>query len=218
MDTELILFARSPVAGQAKTRMIPGLGEQGAADLATALLDESVRRSVETWPGTVSVQVWPDTGHECLDRIRRRYGITVAGQAEGNLGAKMFAALNAAYERGVAAAVMGCDVPHCPAETLRAAHAFLARGRSVIGPSTDGGYYLIGINPPDPGCFERIEWGGARVFDTTLKRAARAGIDLIVLQQLNDIDTMADLESLRETHPDLVERLLEKGEATRRAD
>ncbi|MDZ7842073.1 MAG: TIGR04282 family arsenosugar biosynthesis glycosyltransferase [Gammaproteobacteria bacterium] len=209
MDTELILFARSPVAGQAKTRMIPDLGEQGAANLAVALLEESVQRSVEAWPGTVSLRVWPDTGHECLNRIRRRYGITVAGQADGDLGAKMFAALNAAYERGVAAAVMGCDAPHCPAETLRAAHTFLARGRSVIGPSTDGGYYLIGINPPDPGCFERINWGGARVFDTTLKRAARAGIHLIVLQQLNDIDTMADLEALRESHPELVDRLLE---------
>lgn len=218
MDTELILFARSPVAGQAKTRMIPDLGEQGAAELAAALLEESVRQSVEIWPGTVSLRVWPDTGHECIDGIRDRYGITVASQVEGNLGTKMFAALNAAYERGVAAAVMGCDVPHCPAETLRAAHAFLARGRSVIGPSSDGGYYLIGINPPDPGCFERIDWGGTKVFDTTLKRAARAGIHLIVLQQLNDIDTMADLEALRETHPDLVNRLLGTGKATRPTD
>lgn len=218
MGTELILFARTPRPGEAKTRMIPDLGEQGAADLAAALLEESVRRSVEIWPGTVSLQVWPDTGHECLDLIQRRHGIPVSVQAEGNLGTKMLEALNPAHGRGHAAAVMGCDVPHCPAETLRAAHAFLARGRSVIGPSSDGGYYLIGINPPDPGCFERINWGGARVFDTTLKRAARAGIHLIVLQQLNDIDTMADLEALRETHPDLVDRLLETGKATRPAD
>ncbi len=57
--------------------------------------------------------------------------------------------------------------------------------------------------------FDRIKWGGTRVFDTTLKRAARAGIDLIVLQQLGDLDTPADIETLRETEPELVERLLD---------
>lgn len=210
MHAELILFAKTPVAGQVKTRLIPDLDEQGAADLAGALIEESVRNSVESWPGRVSLQVWPDTGHQCFETLRRRHGITLARQAEGDLGAKMFQALNDAHQRGAAAAVMGCDVPHCPAETHRTAHAFLAQGRSIIGPSDDGGYYLIGINPPERKCFERIGWGGSKVFDTTLRRAASAGIDLIVLQQLNDIDTMADIEALRQTHPELVERLLGK--------
>lgn len=208
MDAELILFAKTPLAGRVKTRMIACLGEQGAANLAAALVEESVRRSVDSWPGPVNLQVWPDIHHECFERIRRRYGIRACLQSQGDLGAKMFAALNDAHERGLAAAVMGCDVPHCPPETHRTAHAFLARGRAVIGPSIDGGYYLIGMTPPERRCFERIGWGGTRVFDTTLKRAAKAGIDLIVLQQLNDIDTPADIEALRETHPDLVARLL----------
>lgn len=210
MDAELILFAKSPMAGRVKTRLIPDLGEQGAADLARALIDESVRRSVESWPGPVSLQVWPDTGHQCFETLRHRHGIKLARQSGGDLGAKMFEALNDAHERGAAAAVMGCDVPHCPAETHRTAHAFLAQGRSIIGPSDDGGYYLIGINPPDRDCFERISWGGSKVFDTTLKRAANASINLIVLQQLNDIDTMSDIEALRQTHPELVDRLMGK--------
>ncbi len=208
MEPELILFAKTPVAGRVKTRMIPDLGEQGAANLAAALVAESVRRSVDSWPGPVSLCVWPDSRHECFETIHRRYGVTASLQSQGDLGAKMFAALDEAHQRGVAAAVMGCDVPHCPAETHRTAHAFLSQGRAIIGPSFDGGYYLIGITPPDRRCFERIAWGGSKVFDTTLKRAARAGIDLIVLQQLNDIDTMADLETLRDTHPELVDRLL----------
>jgi len=208
MDAELILFAKTPLAGQVKTRLIPGLGEHGAAQLAAALIEESVRRSLEFWPGPVSLQAWPDVHHECLEGLRRRHGIPISRQVEGGLGAKMYAALNEAYERGAAAAVLGCDVPHCPAQTYRTAHAFLAQGRSIIGPSTDGGYYLIGVNPPNRRCFERIEWGGSKVFDTTLKRAAAADIHLIVLQQLNDIDTMADLEALRTTHPELVARLM----------
>lgn len=210
MDAELILFAKTPVAGRVKTRLVPDLGEQGAADLARALIEESVRRSVASWPGPVSLQVWPDTGHQCFEALRRRHGITVSRQSKGDLGAKMFEALNDAHQRGVTAAIMGCDVPQCPAETHRTAHAFLAQGRSIIGPSDDGGYYLIGINPPHRKCFERIGWGGSKVFDTTLKRAASAGVDLIVLQQLNDIDTMADLDALRRTHPELVDRLLGK--------
>lgn len=210
MEAELILFAKTPVAGRVKTRLIPDLGEQGAADLARALIEESVRRSVEAWPGPVSLQVWPDIGHQCFETLRRRFGVTVSLQSKGDLGAKMFEALNDAHQRGAAAAIMGCDVPQCPAETHRTAHAFLAQGRSVIGPSDDGGYYLIGINPPQRKCFERIRWGGSKVFDTTLKRATSAGVELIVLQQLNDIDTMADVEALRKTHPELVDRLLGK--------
>lgn len=209
MDVELILFAKTPLPGEVKTRLIPALGEQGAAALAEALITESARRSVEAWPGTVRLQAWPDAGHNCFERIRRDHGIAATLQPQGDLGAKMLGALTDARDRGVAAAVMGCDVPHCPAETYRTAHAFLAQGRSVIGPSEDGGYYLIGINPPQASCFERIDWGGSKVFDTTLKRAARAGIDLIVLQQLNDIDTIDDLEALRGTHPELVDRLLD---------
>ncbi|MBS1269250.1 MAG: hypothetical protein MAG794_00198 [Gammaproteobacteria bacterium] len=208
MDAELILFAKTPVAGRVKTRLIPELGEQGAADFAEALIEESVRCATETWPGSVRLLAWPDPHHECFERIERRYGLTVSVQSEGNLGAKMFQALNDAYGRGVAGAIMGCDVPHCPPETYRTAHAFLTQGRAVIGPSADGGYYLVGINPPHPACFDRMDWGGKNVFDATLERAANAHIDLIVLQQLNDLDTLSDIEALRTTHPDLVGRLM----------
>lgn len=208
MDAELILFAKTPMAGQVKTRLIPDLGEMGAAHFAEALIEQSVQRAVAAWPGPVRLCVWPDAGHECFDGIKLRHGIDVSLQCEGDLGTKMLGALNEAYQRGAAAAVMGCDVPHCPPETWRAAHAFLSRGRSVIGPTVDGGYYLVGINPPHPACFDRIEWGGSKVFDTTLKRAAKAGVDLIVLQQLNDLDTLSDIDALRETQPELVDRLV----------
>lgn len=204
---ELILFAKTPLAGRVKTRLVPGLGEHGAAEFAQGLIEETVRRAVASWPGEVHLQAWPSTSHPCFERLRERHGITVSLQAEGDLGTKMLRALDSAHKRGAAAAVMGCDVPHCPPETYRTAHAFLGQGRSVIGPSDDGGYYLIGINPPHPDCFERIEWGGNKVFDTTLKRAARAGINLIVLQQLNDFDTAADIEAIRVSHPDLVAAL-----------
>lgn len=208
MDVELILFAKTPIAGEVKTRLIPELGKSGAAAFAEALIEESVRRAVETWPGAVRLQVWPEIHHPCFERIQQRYGLEVTPQSGDDLGSRMFNALNNAYERGAATAIMGCDVPQCPPETYRTAHAFLGQGRAVIGPSFDGGYYLIGINPPHPECFDRIRWGGSNVFDTTLKRAARAGIDLIVLQQLNDFDTAADIETVRASEPDLVERLL----------
>lgn len=208
MEAELILFAKTPVAGEVKTRLVPELGERGAAAFATALVEETVRRATATWPGTVRLQVWPDADHPCFARLRDAHGLEVTLQSGGDLGGRMFNALNEAHERGAAAAVMGCDVPHCPPETYRTAHAFLSQGRAVIGPSDDGGYYLIGMTPPHPECFNRIKWGGSKVFDTTLKRASRAGIDLIVLQPLGDLDTPADIEALRENEPELVERLL----------
>jgi rSAM/selenodomain-associated transferase 1 len=212
MDAELILFAKTPLAGEVKTRLVSDLGEQGAADFAVALIGETVRCASDAWPGVVRLQAWPDTGHPCFERIERQYGIEVSLQSGDDLGRRMFNALNDAYERGAAAAIMGCDVPHCPRETFRTAHAFLTQGRAVIGPSADGGYYLLGVNPPHPDCFSRISWGGSKVFDTTLKRAAKAGIDLIVLQQLNDFDTAEDIETVRRTQPELVERLLREVE------
>jgi len=208
MRIELILFAKTPEAGRAKTRLIPALGKASAARVAAALIEESVRRAIRAWPGTVHLQAWPDPGHECFAALQRCHGIAVSRQAPGDLGTKMFAALKDAHRRGATAAVMGCDVPHCPAQTLRDAHARLSRSRNIVGPSEDGGYYLIGINPPAPRCFEGIEWGGSRVFADTLRRAQEAGIELDLLPRLNDIDTMADLEALRATHPELVERLL----------
>ncbi|HSH41753.1 MAG TPA: TIGR04282 family arsenosugar biosynthesis glycosyltransferase [Arenicellales bacterium] len=208
MNVELILFAKTPEAGRAKTRLIPALGQAGAARLAAALIEDSVRRSIQAWPGTVRLQAWPDPDHECFVALQRRYGIAVSRQAPDHLGAKMLAALNEAHSRGVAAAIMGCDVPQCPAGILRDAHARLSRNRNIIGPSEDGGYYLIGINPPAPRCFEGIEWGGSGVLADTLERAGEAGIELDLLPRLNDIDTIADLEALRATHPGLVERLL----------
>lgn len=213
MDAELILFAKTPVAGEVKTRLIPALGERGASEFAVALIEESVRRAVKAWPGTVHLKVWPEMRHPCFERVEKDYGLGVSLQSGDDLGVRMFRALNNAYARGAAAAIMGCDVPQCPAETYRTAHAFLTQGRSVIGPSLDGGYYLVGINPPHPECFDRISWGGSKVFDTTLKRAARAGVELIVLQQLNDFDTAEDIEAVRETQPELVERLLSRVEA-----
>lgn len=208
MDAELILFAKTPVAGEVKTRLIPELGDRGAAAFAAALVEETVRRAVQAWPGPVHLKVWPDTRHACFERMERLHRLPISLQSGGDLGARMFNALNDACGRGASAAIMGCDVPHCPPETFRTAHAFLAQGRAVIGPSIDGGYYLVGINPPHPECFERIDWGGGKVFDTTLKRAAKAGIDLIVLQQLNDFDTASDIETLRPAHPKLVDRLM----------
>jgi rSAM/selenodomain-associated transferase 1 len=184
------------------------LGTDGAAELAEALVEHAVRRGVEAWPGSLRLLVWPDASHPCFDRIRHRYGIEVSLQAGKDLGERMFNAVNDAYRRGAAAAVMGCDVPDCPPETYRTAHAFVSQGRSVIGPSDDGGYYLIAVHPPHPGCFERIDWGSAGVFDTTLKRAAAAGVNLIVLQQLNDIDTPSDIAALRASDPGLASRLL----------
>lgn len=210
MNAELILFAKSPTPGRVKTRLVPDLGEAGAAAFAESLIEHTVARAVQCWPGPLRILVWPDPTHECFDRLRERYGIEVSGQSGDDLGARMFNALYDAYQRGAAAAVMGCDVPQCPRETYRTAHAFVSQGRSVIGPSADGGYYLVALNPPAPACFDDIEWGTGQVFDTTLQRAADAGLDLIVLHELNDIDTASDIEALRQTDPTLVEDLMRR--------
>lgn len=190
---ELMLFAREPIAGQAKTRLQPDYSPEQAAEIAAFMIRATVELAVSAWPGDVTLYVWPGTDHLLFHRLTNEFRIRLVQQADGDLGAKMLGALRAGIARQGSAAVMGCDVPHCGWDVIDQANGLMARGKNVLGPTDDGGYYFIGLQEARPELFEDMPWGSDRVLETTLARAEKLGMEFELLKTLRDIDTAADL-------------------------
>lgn len=197
----LLVFARAPVAGHAKTRLIPALGAEGAARLHARL----VRRALEvaTASGVGPVELWcaPDCSHAFLQRCEQRHGCELRTQPDGDLGARMRAAL----ERGLPAVLIGSDAPGLSTDALRSAADTLLRGDDcVLVPALDGGYALIGLAVPAPGLFEGIAWGGPDVLEQTRRRCRERGLRCAELLPCADIDRPEDLAHCP---PDLLQGL-----------
>ena len=202
LDPALILFAKTPVPGAVKTRLQPQLDASQAARVAELLIEQTVVVA-RHWPGPVSLAVWPQEDHPLFHRLRQEYALPIQRQSAGDLGHKMDDALTGCIQLGRPAAIMGCDVPHCPPEVLLAAATELDNGQPVLGPSTDGGYYLIGLTKPNASLFVDIAWGTNAVLAQTLQRASAAGVTFKSLPELTDLDSWSDLIKLTPTIPGL---------------
>lgn len=200
----LLLFAKAPQPGKVKTRLQPQCTERQCAEIAEILLRETVAKVTAHWPGRVILSAWPNTTHKVLADIANSYPLELALQASGDLGEKMHLGLS---KYGYPAAVVGCDAPQITGDTLRQAHQSLRRGRNVIGPSEDGGYYLIGLSAAAPVLFEEIQWGSATVYQRTLDKAAQRSLEFELLPVLNDIDTWPDVVSAASEVPRLQDYL-----------
>ena len=200
----LIVFGRYPVPGRTKTRLIPALGPAGAADLQRQLTEKIVATAEAfALQRGVNVEVCFEGGSE--QKMRRWLGpdLSLSRQAPGDLGTRMYAAFLAAFQRGCSRAVLiGTDIPELRADHLRQAFDALGENDLVIGPSRDGGYWLIGLNRPAR-LFEGIKWGTKAVLDQTLALANGQGLSVKELDYLTDIDTE---EELKELLPDWTEK------------
>ena len=206
----LYLMAKAPVPGEVKTRMAPRLGPEQSAQLAHLMLAQTVATACRHWPGVVTLCVWPDPDHPAFTRLADKHGIKVTTQIDADLGARMMAALKQGIADAGGAAVMGCDVPHCPGEILARAHALLVGGENPLGPAADGGFYLLGLRPgadadadetdveesPLDALFSGVRWGGSAQLDEVRARATVAGLRFCELPTLRDIDRYPDLEWL----------------------
>lgn len=199
----IAIFARAPVAGEAKTRLIPELGAERAAEIAALLLRLTVERVTEFWPGEVYLYGAPDAEHPLFRQLAKEFHVHLRPQERGDLGARMAVALDELIGVHEAAAIIGIDVPHCPWHVIEQAYELLAKGRSVIGPSEDGGYYFIGLQAGAPGLFSELAWGAPTVLAQTLDRARDAGVELEQLPRLRDVDTYADLVAIARELPAL---------------
>lgn len=182
----LSLFAKYPLPGFAKTRLIPSLGPEGAAAVHRHLAGRTCKLLLETGqPVTVHY-----TGAE-ESRFRQWLGDgpDFALQPEGDLTARLLAAQIAGPQ-----IFFGADTPDLSLAILEEAIAALARHSVVIGPAEDGGYYLIGMQTPLAYLFTDMPWSTENVLPTTVKRLEDAGIAPHILPTLSDCDRPEDLE------------------------
>jgi len=203
----LMLFARQPFPGKSKTRLSPPASPEQAAEIAAAMIRMSANLAASYWPGEVYLYGEPDADHSLFHELSAELHLHLVDQALGDLGAKMGSALMDGIRRHGGAAVMGCDVPHCPGGTLEQAFEWLAHGRNVLGPSSDGGFYLIGLAREIPGLFDAVPWGTNMAAACTVGAAAASGVEFESLPRLQDIDTWSDLVAAASQFAPLRERL-----------
>ena len=202
-NPELILFARQPIPGRVMPRLQPALSPQRAADIAAYMIRATATLAVENWPGEVHLYGDPDAECVLFRELATTLHVLLAPQAYGDHGQRLGAALQQGIARRGAAAVMDCDVPHCGDEMLERAHDALARGRNVIGPTMDGGYYLLGLQQYTPELFCGVAWDGDQILEQTLARAQAVGIEFEMLSRLRNVETLADLAAVAQGYAGL---------------
>ena len=199
----LLVFARYPQPGLTKTRLVPAMGGEGAATLqhrmSAGLLHEA--RTVRDCRGTRIVVHFADGD---LPRMRSQYGsdLSYRPQYEGGLGDRLTAAFSEAFASGARRVVaVGTDCPDLKEPVLAEALDALNDDDVVLGPATDGGYYLIGLRRLEAALFRQIDWGTSRVLEQTLSAARRAGLSVRLLGPLDDVDRPEDLVHTRKHLP-----------------
>jgi rSAM/selenodomain-associated transferase 2/rSAM/selenodomain-associated transferase 1 len=180
-----------------KTRLWQALQRPPDPALPRALLADTLA-AVEGASGFDRVLVHTGSAAAFGDAARRW---TTLPQRGSDLGERMARAFADLFARGHARVVLvGADLPTLPSGAIRRAHALLRRGADlVLGPSEDGGYYLIGLQAPHPALFDGVEWGTPRVFEQTLARARALRLDVSLLSRWYDVD---DPDSLRRAAAD----------------
>lgn len=191
----LIIFTRYPIPGKTKTRLIPFLGAQGAAQLQRQMTERIVSWARELQRvKDVDLEIAYEGGSQ---RAMERWlgtGLAYARQGDGVLGRRLARAFDRAFrDRAGKAVIIGGDAPALGPAAVRKALSLLDEHDLVLGPATDGGYYLIGLKAPCPGLFEKIPWGSEKVLDQTLSRARAAGLSTALLPKLCDVDRPEDL-------------------------
>lgn len=192
-DAAILVFAKAPVAGSAKTRLIPLLGAEGAAHAQAQLLRHCLAIAASAAP--LRLQLWcdPDTSHPELQAVAAASGASLHAQQGADLGARMSHGFSTALAESAQAICIGTDCPALTAAHLRQASAHLRDGcDAVLAPAEDGGYALIGLRRETPQLFTGIDWGSGQVLAQTRERLRGCGLRWHELETLWDVDRPAD--------------------------
>lgn len=201
----LILFTRFPQPGRAKTRLVPHMGAERAAQLQREMTEHVLTRA---WPlvkrGGVKLEVRFEDGSQADMRRWLGRAFTFVPQSQGDLGERMLRATSEALGMGMdAVVVIGADCPELDAALIERAFDALRSHPVVFGPAKDGGYYLVGLRQSLPALFQGIAWSTASVLADSIARARQMGIEPCLLPELSDVDEPADLpawEKARQTN------------------
>jgi len=199
MKSSLIIFTRYPIPGLTKTRLIPALGAEGASDLQRQMTERTVASTLAMADTGVRIQI----RFEGSDRRQMAAWLgedhVYEPQGEGDLGERMKRAFTDVFREGVErAVVIGTDCPSLGSKDIFEAFDLLENNTLVLGPATDGGYYLIGMRADHPPwiydlIFRGIPWGTSRVFNATMNVLAETRLDVGLLDERADVDEPEDL-------------------------
>jgi rSAM/selenodomain-associated transferase 1 len=194
--TRIVIFAKAPVAGFAKTRLVPALGAETAARLVHRMLMHTLQQASAAAVGPVELCVTPHPSDPAWQGVAPLEGICWTEQAVGDLGVRMADAARRALAVGEQVLLIGTDCPQLDSVHLRRAAGLLDHSDAVLYPTFDGGYALLGLRRFDPRPFERIPWSTAEVADRTIECVRELGWSLAVGGMLHDIDEPTDLRWL----------------------
>jgi len=192
----IIIFAKAPQPGFAKTRLIPALGEEGAAELAQQMLLHTLNEALAANIGAVELCVTPTIGDQAWQGIKLPTGVEISDQGEGDLGARMDRAARRRMEKGESVLLIGTDCVEMSATLLREAAENFDTHDAVINCTTDGGYVLLGLRQFSPFLFTDMPWSTDAVASTTIARMGQLGWAVHVGQMLHDVDEPGDLKYL----------------------
>jgi len=192
----IAVFAKAPVAGTVKTRLVPLLGHERAARLHAGLVHRALATALAA--GASEVQLWcaPDATDAFFAECGRTHGVVLKAQIGNDLGARMAHAFEALLADGRPAILIGSDAPALTAAAIGAAGRALATHDAVFTPAEDGGYALVGLARPAPSLFAGVAWGSATVMAETRVRLAAARLRWHEAPRTWDVDRPEDYERL----------------------
>ena len=186
-----MVLTKAPRGGGGKSRLATSMGREVTAELATAFLRDTLRSCLsEVW-GT-SIHFTPARAHAEMTNIAARVDggrcVELVPQRSGDLGARILGAMAPSIARGARTVLIGSDTPDLPSRVIAQAFAALERQPLVLGPASDGGFYLIGLNQVPSGLFANVAWSTNSVLETVMSNADRAGLDVSLLEGWHDVD------------------------------
>jgi uncharacterized protein len=201
--TRILIFAKAPVPGRVKTRLIPALGAAGAARLALRMLEYTLGQALDAGIGPVELCASPAMSDPDWAGYPLPHGVETSDQGEGDLGERMARASQRALALDERVLLIGTDCPGLSARHLREAAAALDCHEAAIYPAVDGGYPLLGLRAFHPSLFAAMPWSTSAVARLTLARMQALEWRVWLGDALADIDEPADLVHLpAHLHPE----------------
>lgn len=192
-DTRIVIFAKAPQSGQAKTRLIPALGAAGTAKLAERMLIRTLDEALAAGIGPVELCLDPPHGSSAWHGFQLPLGVEISAQGEGDLGVRMARAARRGLDLHQPVLLTGTDCPQLDAQTLRDAALLLETHHAVMHPARDGGYVLLGLSVFHTSLFDAVPWSTPQVAAVTRQRLDDLGWHAAIGRTLADIDEPADL-------------------------
>lgn len=197
-EAVIMLFCKAPIPGQVKTRLIPALTGEEAAQLHCELTEKTLQTATQNQLCEVCVWCTPTIDHPFFAMMAQVYSVGWQLQQGVGLGERMHHAFGQALARFSSAIIIGCDCPSLTSDDLEQVLGQLTQGKPcVLGPTEDGGYVLIGLKQPQPALFDNMPWGTGEVLGLTRAKLQSLNLGHHELNTQWDLDTADDLRRYR---------------------